>query len=181
MNANVKRARAEGRLRKKKPTTTSSRSPSSIRRGTPKCSNQPHPQIERGPVLDERVSTMLLEAISSVNAAIASANTKLTYAEARQAMAVDEEEKRELTSAVQEIVNKHSAFFSENKAAIELCVAWAAVHAAHVDNFSALADSTNTVKEAACSPGEAFLVALLVLGPLAIFAVVSIVRHLRRV
>jgi hypothetical protein len=144
-------------------------------------SNQAQQHPERRPLLDDRVPAMLIDAISSVNAAIGSASVRVPYSEARQAMALNEQEKHKLTRAIQGVAEKHPPFFAQNKEAIEFCVAWAAVQAAHIDNFLTLTDNTNAVQEPGCSSREALLGVLLVLGPLLIFAGISIVQHLRRV
>jgi hypothetical protein len=180
MNADAKSKRCE-RGGGRKSLTRVLQVPTTAVREKRQPSCQSHPVPEKNPVLDERVPTLLIGAIRSVTAAIASANMKLTYREAHQAMAVNFEEKRELTNAIQEIVDKHPAFFTENKAAIEFGIDWAGLHGAKFDIIFAITDDANTVERAALSPGEALFVALLVFAPLAIFAVVSLVQHLRRV
>ncbi len=181
MNTKAKEFRAKRLGRKKRPFTAGVDSLSASSERRRRHSNQSQPDPERQPALDERVPALLLDAISSVQAVIASASMRLPYGEVRQSTAVSEEQKRQLTHAIREVAEKYPAFFTQNKAAIDFSVAWAAVHAAHFDNLFALTDRTNTGEEPCCSRGDALLAGLLVLGPLLIFAVVSIVHHLRRV
>jgi len=131
------------------------------------------------PVLDERVTTLVLDVISSLGAAIASASTRMPYAEARQALASNQDEKYEFTRAVMEVVEKHHAFFEHNRGVIELSVVWASVHASHYDNLFAGVD--RTTEDRACSPREALFFAAVVLAPLLILAVISILQNTRRV
>ena len=179
MNSNATNVHTRRPPRKKKALADD---PSSLRgSGSTKCPHPPQSHTSSQPVLDQRVPELLLDAISSVKAAIVSASARLPYGEARQAMAVDEQEQQELTRALREAAERHPAFFRQNKTEIEFCVAWAAVHAAQIDSLLILTDNTNTMEEPGCSPRGSLFVALLVLGPLLIFAVISIVQHLRRV
>jgi hypothetical protein len=177
MNAKDKGTRAEYRGHKK-PPTKQPRLPSAISGSRRQRSSHSQPQPGGRPVLDERVPTLVLDVISSIGAAIASASMRVPYSEARQAMASNEDEKCELTRAVVEVAEKHYAFFKQNKAVIELGVVWAAVHVRHFDNFFARVDGA--VEEPVCSPRDALFFAAVALAPLLIFAFVSIVQHSRR-
>lgn len=179
MDRKNKTAPVQDRRGTKEPPMAKSHSSSASRGDRRQRSKQSQPQQGGERVLDQRLPTMFFDAISSVSAAIASAIATLPYIEARQAMAVDEEETCELTRVIQEVAKKNPAFFKENEAAIEFSVVWAAVHAAHFDNFFAEADSG--VEKSACSPREAFFLAAMIIAPLLILAVVSIVHHTRRV
>jgi len=177
MSADAKSTRAE-RGGSGKSTRTKLQVPTKSERAMRQPSCQSHPQPERSPLLDERVPALLIDATESVTAAIASATTKLSYREAHQAMAVNCEKKRELIGAIQELVDKHRTFFTVNKAVIEFGVAWAGVHAAHIDKFFAGTD--REAEQPALLPSEALFLVIVVLAPLLIFAVVSIVQHTRR-
>lgn len=169
-------ARAGGRPRKKQASRSKAISLPAKTEDTQRSNRLPP---GGNAVLDERVPALLLDAMSSVNAAITSAITSLPYTEARLAAATDDGEKCELTHAIQEVAEKHPKFFKQNRAPIEFGVAWAAVHAKHFDNLLARGDGT--VEELACSPLQAFLLMAVILAPLLIFAFVSITQHARRV
>lgn len=175
MNRKNRIAAAADRLRKKGVPKGEERFSPAKRRVAQRSSQPRQEQI----VLDERVPGLLLDAISSVNAATASAIMGLPYSEARQAAAPNEEEKRELTCAVREVAEKHPEFFKQNKVAIEFGVAWAAVHAKHFDNL--LTRCSDTLEESACLPLQVLVLVAVVLAPLLILVVVAIAQDARRV
>jgi len=159
--------------RKKKLPTTKSRSLTKSNRGRQSSSN-----LLRPPVFDERASTMFLDAITSVNAAIASSIAGLPYIDARSAMAMDAEEKRELNLALEAVAEKYAPFFTKHKAALDFGIAWAGIHAAHIDNLFTRGDSS--VEQPPFKRSETLFLVALILTPLLIFAVISIAQHTRR-
>jgi hypothetical protein len=171
-------ARAGGRSGKREPARRKPPLASTSNEGQQVRSNASRLRPGGRAVLDERVPVLLLDAISSVNAAIVSAIVRLPYIEVRQAIAADDEQKRELTLAIQGVAEKYRCVFTENKAAIEFGVAWAGVHAAHFDNFLARPDGPE--EQPALLLSEALFLAALVLAPLLILVVVSIVQNTRR-
>lgn len=128
--------------------------------------------------MDDRTLTMLLDAISSVSAAIVSATVGLPYIEARKTMAPNDEEKLRVSCAVREVADLYESFFTENKIALEFGITWAGVQAAHFDNFFTRTDST--AGQSPLRPSQALFLAIIVLAPLLIFAVVSIVQYTKR-
>jgi hypothetical protein len=159
--------------RKRKLPTTESRSLSKSKEG-----RQSSSKLLRPPVFDERASTMFLDAFTSVNAIIASAIAGLPYVDARRAMAMDAEDKRELSLAMHAVAEKYAPFFTKHKVALDFGIAWAGIHAAHIDNLFTRADSS--VEQPPFKPSETLFLVALILTPLLIFAVISIVQHTRR-
>src|SRR5262249_51490660 len=74
-------------------------------------------------VLDDRTLTMLLDAISSVSAAIVSATEGLPYIEARKEIAPNEEEKLPVSRAIKRVASQYESFFTENKVILEFGIA----------------------------------------------------------
>lgn len=133
------------------------------------------------PMLDERLPGLLLDALTPVAAAIASAATGMDYREARQAMAMGAEEKLQLSQALEQVAAKHATFVLAHGPLVEFAAVFSAVNAAHADHLLSLAKQTEgldteTGSPQACSKREAILVALLVLAPFVIAAIVLIVK-----
>ena len=157
-------------------------------RGKQDGSERSHPQPAARPILDERIPGLLSDSLTSVQAAIMSASEGLSYRTLRQAMTLGEQEKNELTSAAQAVAAKHPAFFAQHKDALELVIALTAFNAAHMDHlFSLLGQSDDSPApkpvppgEHVCSAHEALGMALIVLAPLGLFALVLLIQHLRR-
>jgi hypothetical protein len=148
-----------------------------------------HPQPEARPILDERVLGLLFDSLTSVQAAIVSATEGMPYGGLRQAMALGEQEKRELTRATQAVVAKHPAFFLKHKSALEFATVLTAINAAHMDHLLLLIDQVDGLPAPAaaemlgqhvCSASEALAIALIVLAPSGIFALVLFIQRLRR-
>ncbi len=147
------------------------------------------PQPEEPSLLDERVLGLLFDSLTTVQAAVVSATEGMPYRTLRQAMALGEQEKHELTRATQAAVAKHPAFFLKHKNALEFATVFTAINAAHMDHLLSLVgqgdDSTapaaaETLGEHVCSPREAVAIALVVLAPLGICALVLLIQRLRR-
>lgn len=94
-----------------------------------------------------------------------------------------------MTSAAQAVAVKHPAFFAQHKDALEFATVLTAINAAHVDHlFSLLGQSDDSPAQAkpvppveqVCSAREALGMALIVLAPLGLFALVLLIQHLRR-
>lgn len=139
------------------------------------------PQLQR-PVLDERVPGLLLDSLASVQAALASACTAVPYSDIRNALAVTDDEKRELTSMALSIAAEHPAFFSQHRDVLEFAVVWAGMHAVRVDHLFALGDEqpeTGARNERACTGREAVFFALVILAPLLIFVFVQALKFRR--
>jgi hypothetical protein len=152
-------------------------------------SERSRPQPEVRPILDARIPGLLSDSLTSVQAAIMSASKGLPYKALRQAMAIGEEEKHELTSAAQAAVAKYPAFFAEHKDAVEVVTVLMAINAAHMDHmFSLLGQSDGSpalaqpgpLGEHVCSAREALGMALIVLAPLGLLALVLLIQHWRR-
>jgi hypothetical protein len=113
MNANAKNFHTKRPARKKKPLAAG---PSSLRgSGSTQCPHHSQSHQSGQPVLDQRVPELLLDAISSVKAAVVSASVRLPYGEVQQAMAVNEQERQELTRALQEAAERHPRFSDRTK------------------------------------------------------------------
>jgi hypothetical protein len=149
----------------------------------------PRPEPEERPILDDRVPALLFEALASVQAAIVSASQRVPYGVLRQTVAIAEEEKRELARAAQKVVAKHADFFVQHKDALEFVTALMAVNSTRMDYLLSAIDQSVASAEPigcespgghVCSAGEALGIALIVLAPLGLLAVVLIVEHLRR-
>jgi hypothetical protein len=171
-------------LRKKTGRTNHAR-----RRGKQDGSEGSRPQAEERPSLDGRIPGLLFDSLASVQAAIVSASKGVPYRTFRQAMALDQQEKHELTSAAQAVAVKHPAFFAQHKDALEFATVLTAINAAHMDHlFSLLGQSDDSPAQAepippvehVCSAREALGMALIVLAPLGLFALVLLIQHLRR-
>jgi hypothetical protein len=180
-------ARAQGTpapIRKKTGRTHPGRT-----RGKQDGSERSRPQPAARPSLDGRIPGLLFDSLASVQAAIMSASKGLSYRTLRQAMTLGEQEKNELTSAAQAVAAKHPAFFAQHKDALEFVIALTAFNAAHMDHlFSLLGQSDDSPAQAkpvppgehVCSAREALGMALIVLAPLGLFALVLLIQHLRR-
>ena len=147
------------------------------------------PQPEARPILDEGVLGLLFDSLTSVQAAVVSATEGMPYRTLRQAMALGEQEKHELTRATQAVVAKHPAFFLEHKNALEFATVFMAINAAHMDHLLSLISQSDgaptpaaaeTLGQHVCSASEAVAVALIVLAPLGVFALVLLIQRLRR-
>ncbi len=152
-------------------------------------SERPRPQPEERPVLDERVPGLLFDSLASVQAAIISATKGLPYGAVRQAMALDPQEKHELTSAAQAVAAKHPAFFAEHKDAIEFVAVLMAFKAVQMDHLLSLLGQSDRSPvpaesgpsgEHVCSAREALAIAFIVLAPLGLLALVLLIQHWRR-
>jgi hypothetical protein len=104
-------------------------------------------------------------------------------------MALGQQEKHELTSAAQAVAAKHSAFFAQHKDAVEFATVLTVINAAHMDHmFSLLGQSDGSPAlaqpgppgEHVCSAREAMGMALIVLAPLGLLALVLVIQHWRR-
>jgi hypothetical protein len=146
-------------------------------------------QSEDRPVLDERVPGLLFDSLTTAQAALVSASKEMPYTALRQAMAISEPEKRELTIAAQTAAGKYPDFFSQHKDGIEFGVAFMAINAAKIDQLLSLIDQSDNSPipadsgpfgEHVCSAREALGIALIILAPLWLLALVLIVEHLRR-
>jgi hypothetical protein len=143
---------------------------------------KPPARQSRRPVLDERVPGLLLDSLASVQAALASAPTGLSYSDMRKAAAIAEDEKRELTSAALSMAAEHPAFFSQHRDVLEFAVVWAGMHAARVDHLFALRDAkreTGAPNEHACTGREAVLFTVVILAPLLIFILFQVLQSRR--
>jgi hypothetical protein len=130
----------------------------------------------RPAAFDDRVPSLLFDSLACVQAAILSTSSKLPYRDLRQVLLCSEGEKCELTSAALTVAAKHPAFFSQHKQFLEFAVAWARVNSPKVDQLYSLAEECD---EKVCSAREALGAALLVLAPLAVFALVLIMKSRR--
>jgi hypothetical protein len=146
------------------------------------------PQTQRS-ILDERIPGLLSDSLTSVQAAIMSASEGLPYRTVRQAMALGQEEKNELTSAVQAVVAKYPAFFAPHKDAFEFATVLTAINAAHMDHLFLLLGQSDTPPgpaepdppaEHVCSTREALGMALIVLAPLGLLILVLLIQHWRK-
>jgi hypothetical protein len=144
---------------------------------------------EERPILDERVPGLLFDSLATVQAALVSASKEMPYVALRQAMALGEQEKRELTSAAQAVAAKYPTFFSQHKDGLEFVAALMAINAAKIDQLLTLIDQLNGPLLAAepgpsegqvCSARAALGIAVIVLAPPWLLAVVLILEHLRR-
>ncbi len=168
------------------PTRKKTQSPKSARAsGKQYGSKRSHPQPEERPILDERVPGLLFDSLASVQAAIVSASKELPYRALRQAMAIGEQEKRELTRAAQAVAAKHAAFLSQHKDALEFVVGLTAINAAQMDQLLLLIDQSDGSPgpaescpsgEHVCSAREALAIAVIVLAPLALLALILILK-----
>jgi hypothetical protein len=147
------------------------------------------PQSEERSILDERVPGLIFDSLATVQAAIVSASKEMPYGALRQAMALGEQEKRELTSAARTVAAKYPAFFAQHKDGLEFVAALMAINAAKIDQLLSLIDQSDGPHVAAepspseghvCSARAALGIALIVLAPLGFLAVLLIVEHLRR-
>jgi len=172
MDQESKIPRTAGRRKKKLPTIKS-RSLSKSNGSRRSSSN-----LLRPPVFDERAFTVFLDAFTTVNAAIASAIAGLPYIDARRAMAMDAEDKHELSLAMHAVAEKYAPFVTKHNAALDFGIAWAGIHAAHVDNLFTRPESS--AEQPAFKPSETLFLVALILTPLLIFTVISIVQHTRR-
>jgi hypothetical protein len=133
------------------------------------------------PVLDERLPGLLFEALATVQAVFASANTEGPYTEVRQAIALNEEEKCELACAVQAAAAKHSEFFTQHREVIEVATIWTAIHAQKVNavyaTFDAMQAESGQAGGKVCSTREALVDALIILAPLVLLAFVVILQR----
>jgi|HubBroStandDraft_6_1064221.scaffolds.fasta_scaffold260399_2 hypothetical protein len=152
-------------------------------------SERAHSQSEERPILDERVPGLIFDSLATVQAALVSASKEMPYGALRQAMALGEQEKRELTSAAHAVAAKYPAFFSKHKDGLEFVAALMAINAAKIDQLFSLIDHLNGPLLAAepsaseghvCSAPAALGIALIVLAPLWLLAVVLILEHIRR-
>ncbi len=168
------------------PTRKKTQSPKSARAsGKQYGSKRSHPQPEERPILDERVPGLLFESLATVQAAIVSASEKVPYRVLRQTMAIGETEKCELARAAQAVAAKHAAFLSQHKDALEFVVGFMAVNAAQMDHLLSLVDQLDGSSahaesgpsvEHVCSAREALAVAGIVLAPLALLALILILK-----
>ena len=131
------------------------------------------PRPGRDSVLDERIPGLICDSLASVEAAILSATEGLPYGAVRQAMAIGEQERVELTRAAQAVATKHSAFFLKHKQLFEFTAALTAINAAHVDHLLSFAPPN----DGGCTKGEALFASLAILAPLVIVAIVLIVKR----
>ena len=152
-------------------------------------SERSRPQVEERPVLDERVPGLIFDSLATVQAAIVSASKEMPYRALRQAMALGEQEKHELTSAAQAVAAQYPAFFSQHKDGLEFVAGLMAINAAKIDHLLSLIDQSDGSPvraesgpsgEHVCSARVALGIALIVLAPLGLLAVVLIAEHLRR-
>ena len=152
-------------------------------------SERSHPQPEERPILDECVPGLLFDSLASVQAAIVSASKKVPHRTLRQAMAIDEQEKRELTRAAQAVAAKHAAFFSKHRDALEFVTVLTAINAAQMDHMLSLIDQSDGPPapaesgpsgEHVCSAREALVIAFIVLAPLALLALILILERRRK-
>lgn len=152
------------------------------------------PKQADGSALDERIPGLLLDSLTTVQTAILSATERTPYRVLRQAIAISEAEKSELTTAAQAVAAKHPDFFCEHKDALEFALALTALTAMKFDHLltamdQSLTDEPNLSPAMArdevsgqhiCSAREALAIALVVLAPLAILALALLIPHLRR-
>jgi hypothetical protein len=133
------------------------------------------------PVLDERIPSLLLDSLLLVQSAIASATTGVPYGVMRQAMASSEEEKRDLTRAVQAAAAKHSEFFTQHREVIEFAAIWTAIHAQKVNAvcaaFDAMQAESGQLGGKVCSIREALVDAVIILAPLVLLTIVVILQR----
>ncbi len=158
-------------------------------RGKHDGSERSRAQPEERPSFDERIPGLLFDSLASVQAAIMSASKGVPYTTLRQAMALDPQEKHELTSAAQGVAVKHPAFFAQHIDALDLVIVLMAIIAAHMDHlfsFPGQFDGTPAPAEPAppgehvCSAREALAMALIVLAPFGLLALVLLIQHWRR-
>jgi hypothetical protein len=107
----------------------------------------------------------------------------------RQAMALGEQQKRELTSAAQAVADKHAAFFSQHKDGLELVAGLMAISAAKIDHVLSLVVQSDGLpapaergpsEEHVCSAREALGIAVVVLAPLALLALILILKRRKK-
>ena len=144
------------------------------------------PQPEE-PILDGRFLGLLFDSLATVQATLVSASKDVPYTALRPTVAIGEQEKAELIRAVQAVIVKHQAFFAHHKDALEFVTAVTAVNAAQMDHLLLALDHSvgspsptdpGPLGGHICSAREAVGIALIVLAPLGLFAVVLIVKHL---
>lgn len=146
-------------------------------------------QFEERPILDERVPGLIFDSLATVQAAIISASKEIPYRALRQAVAIAEQEKHELTSAAQAVAAKHSAFFSQHRDALELVASLMAINAAQMDHLLSLIDQSDGLpapaelgpsEEHVCPAREALGIAVVVLAPLALLALILILKRRKK-
>lgn len=126
-------------------------------------------------ILDDRLPGLLLDALTPVETAVLSAVSGVPYCTIRTIVNVDEIRKREICAAVQAVVTKHREVFAEYHGVLEFIVPFMAVTASQADCFLILADASrneSAMSAEPCSPRKALIIALIVLGPLALFGLV---------
>ncbi len=150
-------------------------------------SSRPQPEVHSN--LDERILGLLWDSLTRVQAAIVSASKGLPYAALRQAMALGQQEKNELTSASQAVAAKYPAFFAEHKDVIEFVAVLTAFKAVQMDHLLLLLGQSDRSPvpaesgpsgEHVCSAREALAIAFIVLAPLGLLALVLLIQHWRR-
>ena len=137
-------------------------------------------RLTEGHVLDSRLPGLFLDALTPVEAAIASAATRLPYVAMRSVVSLDEDRRGEILNATQAVVAKHPDFFAEHRSEIEFFVSLTAVTAAQVDHLVTLVDTEQAgSKQLAkpCSAVEALAIALFVFAPLALFALILVLKR----
>ncbi len=118
-------------------------------------------QAEVAPAVDERWCDLVLETLMRSQAVVASCLVPMPYQAARTAMDFSNEEKVELTLAMEEVLTTHADLVAEHRDAIALGVAVAAVHVVRVDKLMLLAGGDD-----APSPRDAGVNLLILFGPL---------------
>jgi hypothetical protein len=91
------------------------------------------------PAEDERwralALALALDSLFRVQALVVSSLAAVPYEAARVALDLRADEKAKLTEAARQVINKHPAFFSEHREAIEVVVGLTAVQGAWLDQL----------------------------------------------
>lgn len=165
------------------------RTKSAHARGKQDGSEPSRPQPEAHSNLDERIPGLLWDSLTRVQAAIMGASKGIPYEALRQTMVLGKEERNELTSAAQAVAAKYPAFFAEHKDLIEFVTVFMAFKAAQMDHLLSLLGQSDASpapaepgppKDHVCSAREALAIALIILAPLGLLALVLLIQHLRR-
>jgi hypothetical protein len=123
--------------------------------------------------LDERLPSLLLDALAPVEAAIASVATQASYAAMLSAVNIDQDRRHEILRATEAVVAKHPGFFAEYRSELEFLVPLMAINATQVGHvFMQQAGSRQLVKP--CSAAEALVIGLMVFAPLALLALIFV-------
>jgi hypothetical protein len=92
-------------------------------------------QTEVVPNDDDRWRDLALDSLFRVQALVVSSAAGVPYVAARNFLDLRSEEKAKLTQAARQVIDKHPAFFSEHREAIEVVVGLTAIQGAWLDHL----------------------------------------------